>query len=64
MYPSPHPQSHNLSKRDEKPTLFDDGLSSALPTKGPEPNQLTPEPVAAGGAFEGLVDSGRLFGLG
>lgn len=64
MFPSPHPQSHNLSNRDEKPTLLEVGLSSALPTKGPEPNQLTLELVAAEGEFEGVGCSGRLFGLG
>lgn len=47
-----------------KPTLFDAGLSSALPTKGPEPNQLTLELVAADGVIDGPADeAGLLFGL-
>lgn len=47
-----------------KPTLFDDGLSSALPTKGPEPNQLTLELVASEGVTDGLAElAGLLLGL-
>lgn len=63
QYPSPHPQSHSLSNNEEKPTRFEDGLSSALPTNGPEPNQLVLVGAAEGGT-EGLeLGVGRLFVL-
>lgn len=61
--PSPQPQSHSLSKSDAKPTLFDDGWSSALPTNGPEPNQLTL--LLVDDATDGLgAGAGRLLGRG
>lgn len=52
--PPPYPQSHNFSKSEEKPTLFEfAGRSSALPVKGPEPNQLTLLEVASDGLTAG-----------
>lgn len=66
MLPPPQPQSHNLSRRDEKPTRFAVGWSSAFPTNGPEPNQLTRGPEAEGLVDEGLADgtAAGLLGLG
>lgn len=59
-----HPQSHNFSKIDAKPTLFEVGCVSAFPTNGPEPNQLTLLLVAWEAETEAVgTGSGLLFGL-